>query len=230
MLDAFNRKGVRKILAAHNSEEHTNDKNEDAITSMVFTPLRFMTPQDAFKSLELAFCKKNPWIRTGTVSSFSINLWPRRYRTQAGSRCEPDFVAEIGFENEYPLIIIGEMKWDAGTAQLEEQMKKQRMAVRTEFEKTFLAADFYSLALVKDKKGLQDIGKDAVVVTWASLLEHLRHFSGEHEDSRARWQMWAKEIVEFLGRAELSIFEGMTGEYPFVHVEENFFYDGGRPA
>ena len=34
-----------------NGKEHTSDKNEDAITSMVFTPLRFMAPGEALKCL-----------------------------------------------------------------------------------------------------------------------------------------------------------------------------------
>jgi hypothetical protein len=46
MLDAFIKKGVRRVLEKGNDEHH-NDKTEDAITSMVFTPLQFMSPDQA---------------------------------------------------------------------------------------------------------------------------------------------------------------------------------------
>jgi hypothetical protein len=66
MLDAFIRKGVRRILARNG-----RNMDEDAITSMVFTPLRFMEPEVALNCLRLILTKQLADLtRSRRVSAF----------------------------------------------------------------------------------------------------------------------------------------------------------------
>jgi hypothetical protein len=132
MLDAFLRKGVRKILTRNG-----RNMDEDAITSMVFTPLRFMEPEEALNCLRLILTRQLADLtRSRRVSAFSLEFWPKGLRsisaTGANTRCEPDLVATVKFNDAPPLIIVGEMKWDSypSKAELEAQIVRERNTIK----------------------------------------------------------------------------------------------------
>nr|QQZ48894.1 hypothetical protein JKL49_16545 [Phenylobacterium glaciei] len=76
MLHAFITKRVRRILA-RDRLEHTNAKNEDAITSMVFSPLAFMEAPQAMAALDQLLDGAVGRRAAGrTVAQHEIHLWP----------------------------------------------------------------------------------------------------------------------------------------------------------
>ena len=86
-----------------NSKEHTSDKNEDAITSMVFTPLRFMAPGEALKCLRAVVPSiAEVALARGSPIDQNVTLWPpglkaRGWGGPGQTRVEPDLVAEFTF-------------------------------------------------------------------------------------------------------------------------------------
>jgi len=102
MLEAFLRKNVRRVLC---SREHKNDRDEDAITSMVFTPLRFMPPEHAFKCFAAIFPDLNKRVSPLSVSCVAseIDLWPKKLRAananRKKTRVEPDLMARFRFSD-----------------------------------------------------------------------------------------------------------------------------------
>jgi len=136
MLDAFNKKHVRRILA-RSGTEHSNEMNEDAITSMVFTPLRFMERNKALSCFKVILGSHlSDRLQSRVVASFSLELWPRGIRIASNivakeTRCEPDLVAHIHFDEGPPLVLVGEMKWDSSSSEtvLEGEIKREQAAL-----------------------------------------------------------------------------------------------------
>ncbi len=133
MLHAFNQKNVRRVLAT-SGDEHTNDKNEDAITSMVFTPLAFMSPESALEVMkEIIGEQMVAAVADRRPISHEPSLWPSGLRSRAwdGDRltsCEPDLVVRFEFDAGAPMLLIGEMKWDwrVTPGHLEQETMRQR--------------------------------------------------------------------------------------------------------
>src|SRR5258708_8944268 len=150
MLDAFIWKGVRRIWTGNGRK-----MDEDAITSMVFTPLRFMEPEEALNCLRLILTRQLADLtRSRRVSAFSLEFWPKGLRsisaTGAKTRCEPDLVATAEFNEGPPVIIVGEMKWDSyrSKAELEAQIVRERNAIK----ETNPKADILMFAFFKFNK------------------------------------------------------------------------------
>jgi hypothetical protein len=87
MLDAFIRKGARRILLTRTAE-HQKDKNEDAITSMVFSPIQFMSAEDAFTCFKAVLPNLPRRVTGRSVSSVHVEFWPSVM--VEGARVEPD--------------------------------------------------------------------------------------------------------------------------------------------
>jgi hypothetical protein len=207
MLDAFLKKNVRRFLA---TREHSNDRDEDAITSMVFTPLRFMTPQaalgcfSAFMALEL-----EPFIKRRLPVRAEILLWPSgmtapQLLTGQETRCEPDILAKFSFGTGEDLILLGEMKWAMVAEQsLRLQIERERIAVEDKYPKP--AHNIFKFAIVK-YRGLnkKDVGCDALL-TWSHVHSRLRTIGPSTESAI---QQWISLVADFLSAAEQLVFEG----------------------
>ena len=171
---------------------YKNDMNEDAITSMVFTPLRFMKPDQALNCLELILTRQLANLRRSrSISSFSLKFWPEGLRSNS-RRCEPDLVARLEFTEGPSLMIIGEMKWDSypSKAELEAQIVRERNAIKEHNPK----ADILMFALVKSKKRyLQGDWFDRAgcpVFEWTEFHQLLNRYlsnSPAQDSAQRRW-------------------------------------------
>jgi hypothetical protein len=238
MLDAFIRKGVRKILA-RSGREHTNEMNEDAITSMVFTPLRFMEPNEALNCLRLILTRQLAELtRSRGVSSFSLQFWPIGLHSNSTigakkTRCEPDLLVNFEFNEGPPVIIIGEMKWDSypSKAQLEAQILRERNAIKESNPK----ADVLMFAFVKFKKPYMDVEglhrAGCQVFEWAEFHQILNRYLGLSPAQDSVQRRWASDISEFLIRAEQMVFTGFNENYghlPAADLGPVFYRRGFR--
>jgi hypothetical protein len=219
MLDAFIRKGVRRILARNG-----RNMDEDAITSMVFTPLRFMEPEQALNCLRLILTKQLADLtRSRRVSAFSLELWPKGLHsisaTGADTRCEPDLVATIQFNEGSPLIIVGEMKWDSYPS-------------KTELE----------AQIVRERNTIKAANPNAAILMFAFVKFKKQYMGGERHQALNRYlsttpaqefvrRRWASDISEFLVRAEQTIFTGIKedcGPLPEADLGPVFYRRGFR--
>jgi hypothetical protein len=233
MLDAFIRKRVRKILTRNG-----RNMDEDAITSMVFTPLRFMGPEEALNCLKLILTSQLADLtRSRRVSAFSFEFWPKGLRsisaTGAKTRCEPDLMARFEFSDGPPVIIVGEMKWDSypSKAELEAQIARERTAIKEVNPK----AEILMFAFVKFKKqyvegdGFNRAG--CQVFEWNEFHQVLNRYLGTSPAQNSAQRRWASDISEFLICAEQAIFTGINEDYgplPAAYLKPVFYRAGFR--
>jgi hypothetical protein len=131
MLHASNSKNVRRVLVMRTAE-HRNEKNEDAITSMVFTPLAFMTATEAARCLTLMFGVEFQRLCGRALVRHKGELWPRDLKAPyerggPNTRCEPDVVIRFELCDGEHLTFIGEMKWDSGDTEgeIDHQLERE---------------------------------------------------------------------------------------------------------
>jgi hypothetical protein len=201
VLDAFVKKNVRRILLTRTAE-HQNDKNEDAITSMVFTPLRFMSAENALSCFQLIFPELDKLTCGERAESAKIELWPSLKHLKR--RVEPDLLAKFRFSRREPLTLVGEMKWDSEPTP--EQVQRE----------TGAAGDgAYIFVIVKKRRGHT---KDSLgcnrVLTWTEV--HSQIFEARKRfPNNSPVFIWTTLVSDFLSRAEQLIFTGF-GSLPTV--------------
>jgi hypothetical protein len=204
MLHAFNEKNIRRVLPAQRGE-HQNDRNEDAITSMVFSPLAFMTPADG---LEVLCAVEGELLRHACRGRHptrqEVHLWPKGLMVDRGqgaglTSCEPDLVVNFDFVDGPPLLVIVEMKWAwpvTGDA-LHKQISDQRKALKTRFPQAEQIA--FSVSQHRPRaSGLRS--RTWVDVHQAAVL--LR------DTATGAPAVWGGLIAKFLTKAEQVSFQG----------------------
>jgi hypothetical protein len=200
MLDAFVQKGIRSILLTRGAERKLN-QNEDAITSMVFSPISFMSPDQAFKCLNAILPCLRTKIGERHVKSIDVSFWPlggRAYSIKLDKMTPvvPDLKVTLSFESDPPLVLVGEMKWDAPITN--EQIKRERESVNGE--------DAYIFAIVKNKgKHTADKLKCDALYSWKDVHSNIDPGRFEAGSPSRRW---ACLVTKFLHLAEQLIFSG----------------------
>lgn len=226
MLDAFNRKGVRSILAPRSPGARA--QNEDAITSMVFTPWRYMAASDVLSAIDIVL---GPVVRRQigerSIDAVEVLLWPAGLSAVAGDReekrrREPDLVVRLEGAPGYELVIVGEMKWDLypPATDLAEQVNQQRKAIRGWRGR---ACDISSFALVRSEKP-EYARLGVAVLSWTELHRRLAAFC-RADGSPSAVRTWAADVARFLTLAERAIFTGFSASYgtPIVGAERLFY-------
>jgi hypothetical protein len=100
MLDAFVQKNVRRVLS-RKQDEHTYEKPEDAITSMVFNPAAVHVPDKplaCFPFLSARFVRGASAPGKQTAQNIAFGLAGRRRRdgtTEAQTRAAPELLASF---------------------------------------------------------------------------------------------------------------------------------------
>jgi hypothetical protein len=211
--------------------------DEDAITSMVFSPLRFMEPEEALNCLKLILTRQLAHLtRSRRASAFSLEFWPKGLRSisaaGARTRCEPDLVATVEFNEGQPIIIVGEMKWDSypSKADLEAQIVRELNAIKEANPK----AEILMFAFVKFKKqyveGDEFSRADCQVFEWTEFHQALhRYLTSPQQDSAQR--RWASDVSKFLIHAAQTIFTGIKEDYgplPVADLGPVFYRRGFR--
>lgn len=200
MLDAFVKKNVRRVLVKR-SQEHINDKNEDAVTSMVFTPLKFMSAENAFACLQAVAPRCLGEAANRKIRSLEIELWPLLKDPQ-GRYIEPDLQAKIEFEDGEPIILIGEMKWDSAVQP--DQIARERR----------IAKNAKVLAIVKSAgKHDEDSLQCDELCTWTAVNGRISKLQSGRPSPTSPTQFWATLVSSFLKKAEQTIFQG------FDHID-----------
>jgi hypothetical protein len=232
MLDAFNKKGVRRVLS-RSGIQHSNEKNEDAITSMVFTPVRFMEWDEALRCLDVIFGSKlSDRLKSRVLTSFSLELWPSGLRTASNTlakqtRCEPDLVAYISFSAGPPLLIVGEMKWDSypSKTELENEISREKAALQSKNPN----ADILIFSLVKYvRAGFDEL--PCQILSWTEFHRRLNEYL-EFAPQASSYRMWIEDVSAFLTLAEQTIFTGIKSTYallPALGSEPIFYLSGFR--
>ncbi|TDT92509.1 hypothetical protein DFO45_3266 [Azorhizobium sp. AG788] len=204
MLHAFNQKGVRRVLVPK-SVEHLNDKNEDAVTSMVFSPLAFMTAADALAVIvKVLGTKVTVPVGKRDVVGHKVELWPQMLKSGPEmKRCEPDVVLTFTFDEGPELVIIGEMKWDwaiSREALVEETTRQGKIFKRS--------AKREVLQFVITKSHVKGLIPAFAQLTWNDVSGSANSLSGARTSYAV--SSWGKLVHDFLRRAGQLDFHGFN--------------------
>ena len=223
MLHAFNQKNVRRVLTTLR-DEHVIGKDEDGVTSMVFSPLAFMLAEDAARILhEIASRAIDDAFSGRKPAKHEILLWPQGLRDRAwtgegSTRCEPDFLIRFDFDDGPPVAIIGEMKWNwkVDARHLRAETDRQRRAVR----------DFYpearQVVLTISKRRILGGVPGAIEKTWIQIHRAATTLARLAPGSPAG--RWGQLVADFLALAEQMDFQGFSGDLPEVELTIPMFW------
>ncbi|TFF27384.1 hypothetical protein E3C22_02695 [Jiella endophytica] len=211
MLHAFNQKNVRRVLM-HVRSDHKIGKDEDGVTSMVFTPLAFMSAKAAAAvALEISGPTLADAFQGRTPCAHHIQLWPEGLRdrswaeTDRQTRCEPDFLLRFDFEAGPQVVLVGEVKWDwnVSSDHIQTEIDRQRRAVAAHYPD---ATAMVMVAITKYR--LRATLANVVERTWVQL--HGAANALRTRDPQAAEGRWGALVGEFLTRAEQIDFQGFT--------------------
>lgn len=225
MLHAFNRKNVRRVLAS-SGYEHSNEKNEDAITSMVFSPLSFMPPGSALEVLIILIGNRLGSAVNGRIPlRHELQLWPSglsapSWDSDCPSRCEPDFVARFDFGHDLPILVIGEMKWDWQTT-------ADHLAIETARQRKALSEihrDATQIVFTVTKFALATTIKDTTQLTWTAVHRAATILAQRMPDTPEG--RWGELVGTFLMRAEQVAFQGFrSSDFERVAATRPIFWN-----
>lgn len=217
-------------MLSRDGRDHQNEKTEDAITSMVFSPLTFMQPSDALDCLRAVIGPRlADAVGERRTTKHKVEFWPRGLYAEGlngpgDTSCEPDLVVTFWFESGKPVVIIGEMKWDWSMAQsaLERELERERAAVHADRKPAII------VMFAVSKRNYGHLAVDAKLLTWKAFRERLAGLMALGETrSPARW---AELVSRFLEKADVNAFSGFAAVVvPPVLIGRNYAFWKGQP-
>ena len=207
MLHAFNIKHARRILERKGSE-HSNEKSEDAATSMVFSPLAFMTAKEALACLcSIVGEPALNAVADREPNDHQVEMWPAGLTAASANgegmtRCEPDLMICFEFADEVPIVFIGEMKWGwpMPAAALRIELDREIEAVKR------LLPRHRQVVFVVSKYPYP-LMTGITALTWRTFSSRIRSLSLKGE--RTPSSTWADLIRQFLALADQFGFSGI---------------------
>lgn len=219
MLHAFVIKNARRIFLPRQAE-HQVEKAEDAATSMVFSPLTFMTAPEALKCLTAMLGAHGiSAVRNRRPIGHVVELWPggltaRSAQGEGKTRCEPDLVVTFRFSSGPSLAFIGEMKWGwpMPVGDLRIELDREIEAVSAKDPKA------EQVVFVVSKYQYPPI-EGVTLLTWRTVFSRLRPLISS--TSEAASSHWADLISRFLAQAGEFGFSG----FPISQVQPGWAGD-----
>lgn len=214
MLDAYLRKGAQ--LPTEPAPNGRRRVIEDAITSTLLTPLRFMAPADAAKILSLLIgseiappitCKLTLWPKHNVASRENSNT----------SFVEPDVVVDLAYSDRTARLII-EIKWDdvLHVSQVEAQFASAA-------SDSNMRGNVCHVCIVK----LADLAvfqsRKTKVRQWSGVLSDLdRAVSWRNQMSISEAAVsWCRDAARFLEKLGIGSFVGF-GKLALVPIRRQF--------
>lgn len=195
---------------------------EDVVTSTVFGPIEFMSPEDARRSIDL-ICEALVLRLPTPVGSLRAVFWPRMPLTDDALRArysEPDLV----FADEAGPVMVIEVKWGAplGVNELAAQWSALSSVERRRAAHVLLVQEPgpYRRAVEMERELIDARGLgpwNLVVRNWRSLAA-IRVLS-RTPDTADAVQRWATAVGSFLMREHSSVVRGWS-EARLTKVEE----------
>lgn len=201
MLDAYLRKGAQ-LPSEQRAESGRRRVIEDAITSTLFTPLRFMSPSDVRRIVAIILGIGE----LGPAETCHVKLW-RKFPAASGLNnsdfVEPDLVIDFHRANITARVVF-EVKWDdmLKASQLESQVASCCIDLKTRD-----TLDHVAIVKYADVDALNF--RQSRVLQWSSILRVLRAV-GERSDSDSRTVIeWCRDAGLLLSKLGIGTFEGL---------------------
>lgn len=192
MLDAYLRKGARLPTEATDGRRVI----EDAVTSTLFGPLKFMTPRDAGQILS--------WLtgsqRDMATNVHSLQLWPRFAADDKSANeytIEPDLVLDGTVDGE-PFRWIIEVKWDAVLLrhQIEDQIRICAKGLK----------GWRHISLIKSAE-LAAFDSPTTIIQWNQALAILQNVLRSNA-AEGTSLVWCRDAIGFLEKLGVGTFKG----------------------
>lgn len=205
MLEAFTRGKLRGSVADDIRNRHGHKEiQEDLITSMVFGPLRYMSPESAWHIVKALFFPENSHNDIIPIAH-EVLFWPSM--NDGERRIEPDVIFEFRFKKEEPIGVIVEVKWNAPIS--ERQLTRQWNAFKNHKlygrrYQGFLGKNALSISTAK----LEDKKSQSSVTQWRSWSEFISNTSIRIDTPAVRnWQESVTSLLSKLGLIPFSTFQ-----------------------
>lgn len=193
--------------------KHRKDRHlklfEDEITSIVFGPLIYMSPEDVWGLFREWLPFKTDLWPSGISNSMELSFWPN---IATEGRIEPDMLLRFKRNGELLLTILIEIKWDSPISSHDELLKQWEALGDKEKKSAF------HIYLVKNTgRGNREVARSLensrdetwrerlVCIGWRSLIETLQF---ENQKFGRTINLWAEGIIAFLGRRGQTTFTG----------------------
>lgn len=202
MLDAYLLKGA--ALPTEPALDGRRRVIEDAITSTLLTPVRFMHSRDAIRVLSLLV-----GVELEKPDACELRLW-RRFdsviTTLNANFVEPDVVADLRYQDRVQRIVI-EVKWD-DVLHLD-QVQSQLASTAADIE-TPSSVRHFSLVKFADDEVLRF--KATTVRQWSEVLKDLEQVTGEANQTSAPHALasWCQDAAKLLQRLGIGSFSGLA--------------------
>lgn len=190
---------------------------EDEITSCIFGPLRFMTPDMRWRYLRVLFGHPEQLQDVDPIQ-VDVELWPQ-WHTAYGGRVEPDVYIIARREEDTVATIIVEVKQvdrmkrfpsidrDALSRQLSKQWGSPNFCLTDHSLHVFLGHGL----LDEDKSAIQELHEHLHIVSWHGLAKSLEEFN--------IFDIWRGDMLAFLKALGVLHFNGFN-IFHLVDVDE----------
>lgn len=199
MLDAYLRKGAQLPIEARTDVGRRII--EDAITSTLFTPVRFMAPSDVAKIISLLSGVEQIWI----PGSCDVRLWPR-FPAPRGHKnvhhVEPDIVVDLLREQRKIRTVI-EIKWN--DVLRVEQVEAQARSASADLRQ---GDTFRHLSIVKFAELEVFKSRNTQVREWSDILRDLKQAATQRRHESESVINWCKDAALFLEKLGIGTFTG----------------------
>lgn len=180
---------------------------EDEITSCIFGPMRFMTPDAAWRSLLALFGNPEQLLGINTPTQVEVELWPKGWRTTDDKKVEPDvyIVAQCGEVKISTIIVeMKPVKLSIDRDKLRDQLRNQWKS--PDFFRTdrslhvFLGPDLFD----EVKSAIRERHQHLHIVSWHGLAKSLKKSSV----TAGVPDVWRKDMLDFLAALDVIDFDG----------------------
>ncbi|MGJ4890264.1 hypothetical protein ACQR1Y_18835 [Bradyrhizobium sp. HKCCYLRH3099] len=202
MLDAYLRKGAQ-LPTELKAEIGSRRVIEDAITSTLFTPLRFMSPANVGQIVTIILGASDRRV----ADCCQVNLWPQLPRSQikpSSRYVEPDLIVNLQYGTLNELLVF-EIKWDAVL-----DVSQQKAQVVSSLIAMPATSVLRHISLVKFATPDALRYQSSHVRQWSSVLRDLQ------EAGRARPEIsnvvaeWCHDAALLLRKLGIGAFEGLS--------------------
>lgn len=201
MLDAFLRKGAQ-LPTELGAEVGSRRVIEDAITSTLFTPLRFMSPPDVSQILSIVIGENDRRV----ADECRVDLWPRlpSYSSKSSSSyVEPDLIVNLQY-GSLKEVLVFEIKWDAML-----DVRQQRAQVASCTASIPATSRLRHISLVKYATLDALRYKSSHVRQWSSVLRDLKVAGDAPSDISRVAAEWCCDAALLLRKLGIGAFEGL---------------------
>lgn len=225
-----NKTRVYNRYKGHPTPDEKRVSEEDEITSIVFSPLTFMSPEDNAYFWHFISSKKLAINKSSPPLSSTIEMWPSRTSSETGNRIEPEILINLIYPDTKITLIV-ELKWNAPLS--ENQLQKQwcnflESAEQENGVQIFIGRDTSTAIKAKEEPDKWIDPNKLIILSWSEIIALL---GSEDFKGSEILKSWSKLLCDFMSKLGIRAFKGfneLSDPHPVKITEPIFFHNKDR--